>query len=174
MADGVVLNVGVHPAVLAAARARVAEGARAAERDPADVAIVVFAFCVIAGDRETARARVAPSVTWLCQRFPGLCDLAGRPLDPATREALRRLESDYARYDLVHAAGWAAAVRDAAFLPAEYVDAFALAGTGADVREKIEALARLGVGSLTIRPPSVEDWRPTVRAFAADVIGAAR
>ena len=174
VADGVVLNVGVHPAVLVAARARVAEGARAAGRDPADVAIVVFAFCVIAGDRETARARVAPSVTWLCQRFPGLCDLAGRPLDPATREALRRLESDYARYDLVHAAGWAAAVRDAAFLPAEYVDAFALAGTGAEVRGKVEALARLGVGSLTIRPPSTEDWRGTVRAFMAEVIPAFR
>jgi 5,10-methylenetetrahydromethanopterin reductase len=174
VADGVVLNVGVHPAVLAAARAKIAQGARAAGRDPAEVAIVVFAFCLIADDRETARARVAPSVTWLCQRFPELCALAGHPVDPATRKALARFGQDYARYDLVHAAGWAEAVRDAAFLPPQYVDAFALAGTGAEVRAQVDALAGLGVPSLTIRPPSSEDWHRTVRAFAGEVIPAFR
>ena len=33
--------------------------------------------------------------------------------------------------DLVHAARWSQAVSEAVFLPAEYVDAFALAGTAA-------------------------------------------
>src|SRR5262249_56362715 len=105
-------------------------------------------------DRGTGGGWVAGSVSWVCQRFPGLGALAGHPVDPATREALARFSQDYARYDLVHASGWAQAVRDAAFLPPEYVDAFALAGTGAEVRAQADALARLRVESLTIRPPS--------------------
>ncbi len=172
VADGVVLNVGVHPHVLAAALDRIHAGARAAGRDPATIEVIVFAFCAIHADRAVAAARLAPSVSWLCQRFPDLCALAGLALDSATCEALSRFDADYARYDLVHAGEWAQAVQDAAFLSRDYVDAFALGGPAADVAARLRELVRLGHSRVSIRPPSREDWRATVRAFAADVIPA--
>lgn len=174
LADGVVLNVGPHPRVLRSALDRVEAGARAAGRRPADLAVVAFFFCAITGDRASARARLKPSVSWFCQRFPRLCEVAGLPLDAAVRGQLDRFEGDYARYDLVHSAEWAQAVEEAAFLPDEYVEAFALGGTAADVVAQIRALRALGVERVSIRPPSPEDWRPTVRAFMAEVIPALR
>jgi 5,10-methylenetetrahydromethanopterin reductase len=172
VADGVVLNVGVHPAVLRVARERVEAGARAAGRQPADLTVVAFFFCAIAGDARAARERLKPSVSWFCQRFPSLCEIAGRPLDEALRAALGHFEGDYARYDLVHSDQWARAVRDAAFLPDDYVGAFALGGTAGDVVDRLRDVGRLGFDAVAIRPPSPEDWRPTVRAFMAEVIPA--
>lgn len=172
VADGVVLNVGVHPAVLQAAIGRVRAAAAAAGRDPDAVAVVVFAFCAIAEDAAEARARLKPSVSWLGQRFPALADLAGVPLDASGRAALRRFGEHYARYDLVHAAGWAQAMRDAAFLPDAFAEAFALGGTAGEVAERVRALRALGIREFAIRPPSREDWAPTVRAFAASVLPA--
>jgi 5,10-methylenetetrahydromethanopterin reductase len=170
VADGVVLNVGPHPAVLEAALARVGRGARAAGRTPADVAVVAFFFCAIADDGAAARARLKPSVSWLCQHFPGLAELAGLPLDAATRAALARFDADYARYDLVHADRWARAVADAAFLRDAYVDAFAVGGTAADVTARLDPIRTLGVGEIVIRPPAPDDWLPTVRAFTGEVV----
>jgi 5,10-methylenetetrahydromethanopterin reductase len=172
VADGVVLNVGAHPAVLAAARERIARGAREAGRDPAAIPVVAFFFCAIGDDGPAARARLKPSVSWFCQRFPDLCALAGLPLDDARRVALARFEADYARYDLVHSDQWARAVEDAAFLPDGYVDAFAVGGTAAEVARRLRAVGAAGFGEIAIRPPSAEDWRPTVRAFARGVIPA--
>lgn len=172
VADGVVVNVGAHPAVFRAALERIRAGARAAGRDAGQVEVVAFFFCAIDPDPAAARARLKPSVSWLCQHFPGLCELAGLPLDAAVRRELERFGADYARYDLVHSAEWVQAVREAAFLPAEYVEAFALGGTAADVVRKLRDLETLGVRSVAIRPPSPEDWRPTVRAFAEAVIPA--
>jgi 5,10-methylenetetrahydromethanopterin reductase len=174
VADGIVLNVGRHPAVLRAAREWIERGARAAGRAPTDVAVVVFFFCAIAGDRDIARARLKPSVSWFGQRFPGLCELAGLPLAPAVQGALARFDADYARYDLVHADRWAEAVRAADFLPVEYVEAFALGGTVADVVSQLDAVRALGFEEVVIRPPAPEDWRPTVRAFMDEVIPALR
>jgi 5,10-methylenetetrahydromethanopterin reductase len=173
VADGVVLNVGVHPAVVEAALARVRRAARAAGRDPEAVAVVAFAFCALAPDDARARARLRPSASWLCQRFPALAAAAGLQLDEHVRGALRRFDADYARYDLVHAEGWARAMRDAAFLPDACVDAFTLGGSAATVRTRLRALRDLGIREVAIRPPSREDWAPTMRAFAADVIARA-
>ena len=174
IADGVVVNVGAHPALLRAARERIDGGARAAGRDHRAIEVVAFFFCAIDATPEVARARLKPSVSWLCQHFPGLCDTAGLPLDAGVRAELRRLAADYTRYDLVHADRWAQAVELAAFLPDAYVDAFALGGTAADVIEQVRAVQALGFDHVLIRPPSTEDWRPTVRAFLDRVIPALR
>jgi 5,10-methylenetetrahydromethanopterin reductase len=174
VADGVVLNVGARPVLIQAALERLEAGARAAGRKASDLAVVVFFFCALAPDRAAARQRLKPSVSWFCQHFPGLCAMAGLPLDPALRAALGRFEADYARYDLVHSDQWSQAVQDAAFLPDEYVDAFALGGTAADVVAGLDAVRDLGFHEVAIRPPSSDDWRPTVRAFAAEVIPALR
>jgi 5,10-methylenetetrahydromethanopterin reductase len=174
VADGIVLNVGTRPAMIQAALERLEAGARAAGRKVSDVAVVVFFFCALAGDRATARQRLKPSVSWFCQHFPGLCAMAGLPLDPPLREALGRFQEDYARYDLVHSNQWTRAERDAAFLPDDYVDAFALGGAPADVVATLDAIRHLGLDELAIRPPSFEDWRSTVRAFGAEVIPALR
>jgi 5,10-methylenetetrahydromethanopterin reductase len=174
VADGVVLNVGVHPAVLRAALDRVRAGARAAGRRPEEVAVVAFAFCAIAEDRTAARRRLKPSVSWFCQRAPSLADLAGLPLAEPVRAELRRFDADYARYDLVHAEGWALAMRDASFLPDPYVDAFALGGTAAEVTAQLRDLQALGIPEVAIRPTCREDWRLTLRALAASVVPALR
>jgi 5,10-methylenetetrahydromethanopterin reductase len=170
LADGVVVNVGAHPDVLRAARAGIDAGARAAGRDPARVEAVAFFFCAIDPDAARARLHLKPSVSWFCHRFPGLCERVGLPLDAGLRQELGRFEADYARYDLVHSNAWTQAVSDAGFLPLEYVDAFALGGTGADVAERLRAVRALGFDHVVIRPPSPDDWYTTVQAFAADVI----
>jgi 5,10-methylenetetrahydromethanopterin reductase len=172
VADGVVLNVGSHPAVLQAVRERVEAGARAAGRSLAELSVVAFFFCVIAGDPAVAHERLKPSVSWFGLRFPGLCAMAGLPLDVPLRDALARFETDYARYDLVHSDRWAQAVRDAAFLPSPYVHAFALGGGAPEIAARLRTIRELGFEDVTIRPPSPEDWRPTVRAFMAEVIPA--
>lgn len=172
VADGVVVSVGTHPAVLAEARRRVAAGARAAGREPNAVDLVAFVFCAVDRDGARARARLRPSVSWFCQRFPDLCAQAGLPLDGALRAALARFDADYARYDLVHADAWEQALADAAFLPEAYVEAFAVGGTPAEVAGQLGALAARGVAHVVVRPPSSEDWGPTVEALGADVIPA--
>jgi 5,10-methylenetetrahydromethanopterin reductase len=174
VADGVVLNVGRHPAVLRAARERIERGARAAGRAPTDVSLIAFLFCAIADDGAIARARLKPSVSWFAHRFPGLCERAGLSPAPRVREALARFDADYARYDLVHADRWAQAVRDADFLPTEYVDAFALGGTAAEVAAELAGVRALGFDEVVIRPPAPEDWPPTVRAFMRQVMPALR
>jgi len=174
VADGVVLNVGAHPAVLDAAREAVERGARAAGRPAEAVAVVAFFFCAIDADAAAARVRLKPSVAWFCQRVPTLCDLAGLPLDAAIRAGVARFEADYARYDLVHADQWARAVRDAAFLADAYADAFALGGPAAEVTARLRQVAARGFDEIVIRPPSPDDWRPTVSAFMADVLPALR
>ncbi len=174
VADGIVLNVGCHPAVLRAARDRIDAGAHAAGRDPAGIEVVAFFLCAIGDDAATARARLRPSVSWFCQRFPRLCELAGLPLDAALQHELTRFQADYARYDLVHSAEWAQAVEDAAFVPLGYVDRFALGGTAADVTGQVRAIRALGFEHIAIRPPSADDWRPTVRAFIEHVMPALR
>jgi 5,10-methylenetetrahydromethanopterin reductase len=174
VADGVVVNVGAHPDVLRAAQVCVDAGALAAGRDPAALDRVAFFFCAIDADPARARARLKPSVSWFCQRFPGLCELAGLPLGTTLRQELGRFEADYARYDLVHAEAWAQAIADTAFLPPGYADAFALGGPPEDVAGRLRAVQALGFDHVVIRPPSPEDWRPTVRAFGEQVIPALR
>jgi 5,10-methylenetetrahydromethanopterin reductase len=172
--DGVVLSVGVAPRAVAAALEHVHAGARRAGRDPAAVPVVAFAFAAVARDRAGARARLKPSVSWFCQRFPGLAEQAGVALPAPVRAGLARFEANYARYDLVHAEGWARAMRDAAFLPDACVDALALGGSPADLVAQLQAIRALGIPEVVIRPPSREDWAPTVRAVIADVIPAVR
>jgi alkanesulfonate monooxygenase SsuD/methylene tetrahydromethanopterin reductase-like flavin-dependent oxidoreductase (luciferase family) len=174
VADGVVLSVGVHPAVLAAALERVRAAARRAGRDPAELAVVAFAFCALAADPALARARLKPSVSWFCLRVPALAEAAGLPLGDAVRAQLRRFDADYARYDLVHAEGWARAMREAAFLPDAYVDAFALGGPPAEVAARLRAIHALGIREAVIRPCAREDWADTMRSVAAAVLPALR
>src|SRR5262249_31901953 len=172
VADGVVLNVGIHPVVLRTALERVRMGARSAGRMPGEIAVVAFAFCAIADDRPTARMRLQPSVAWFCPRVPWLTAVGGLPLAEPVRAALRHFEADYARYDLVHAEGWAQAMRDASFLPDSYVDAFALCGTPADVTTQLRGLQALGIDEVAIRPTCRDDWAPTMRALAQSVMPA--
>jgi 5,10-methylenetetrahydromethanopterin reductase len=173
VADGVIVNVGRHPAVLDAARDRIRAGALAAGRKPEDVHLIVFFFCAVGPDGRAARARLTPSVSWFWQRFPALCARAGLSVGADAGE-LARFEGDYARYDLVHSDAWDQAMRDAAFLASAYVDAFAIGGTAGEVVAQLRAVRALGVEHVVIRPPSHEDWRPTVRAFGREVIPALR
>jgi 5,10-methylenetetrahydromethanopterin reductase len=172
VADGVFVNVGRHPDVLRHAVERVHAGARAAGRKPEDVDAVAFFFCAIDPDGRMARARLGPSVSWFWQHFPELCARAGLRVDAGTGRELARFQADYARYDLVHSVTWDQAMRDAAFLSSAYVDAFAVGGTAAEVTAQLQAVRALGFEHVAIRPPSPEDWRPTVRAFMREVIPA--
>ncbi|MGH7264825.1 MAG: LLM class flavin-dependent oxidoreductase, partial [Candidatus Rokuibacteriota bacterium] len=172
--DGVIVNVGRHPAVLGAACERIRAGALAAGRTPEAVHVVVFFFCAIDPDGAAARARLTPSVSWFWQRFPALCVRAGLPAGPGAARELARFEADYARYDLVHSDTWDQAMRDATFLSSAYVDAFAIGGTAGEVVAQLQAVRALGVDHVVIRPPSHDDWQPTVRAFGREVIPAFR
>jgi 5,10-methylenetetrahydromethanopterin reductase len=174
VADGVIVNVGRHPAVLDAARERIRTGALAAGRKPEDVHVIVFFFCAVDPDGPAARARLTPSVSWFWQRFPALCARAGLSAGADAAGELARFQADYARYDLVHSDAWDQAMRDAAFLASAYVDAFAIGGTAGEVVAQLRAVQALGVEHVVIRPPSHEDWRPTVRAFGREVIPAVR
>jgi len=144
LADGAIVMNGVAPELVAAAIEQVHAGAREAGRDPAEIAIVVWAACHASPSRgEHSFAAVKFNVARTILRpLPG-------PLDELTRRtaAVVRECYDYAQHGDARAA-FAASIPDA------LVPRFAFAGTPAAISEQIAALAAIGVDEVALAVPS--------------------
>lgn len=148
IADGAILLSGVAPAPLAAATARVQEGAAAAGRPP--VPMTVSAFCRVTDDVERDARELKPICAGIAQNGGAqFLALAGVHVDvPA------HVPGVYP--DLVHAEDWDAAVRacdpyvpDAAV--ATFAREFCLFGTAKEIVSRIGEAADAGADAVFLQ-----------------------
>jgi 5,10-methylenetetrahydromethanopterin reductase len=148
IADGVILLSGVAPGPLAAATARVQDGAATAGR--AAVAMTVSAFCRVTDDVPRAARELKPICARIAQNGgASFLALAGVHVDVP-----ERLPDVYP--DLVHAEDWDAAVRacdpyvsDAA--AAAFAREFCLYGTATDIVDRIASVREAGADAVFLQ-----------------------
>ena len=150
IADGVLISVGAHPALLDAALSRVREGATAAGRDPEHIDVGFVVSLAIAEDPAEARRAARPLAAKKAKDFarsthpvPG--DL--RSLLPSAHRLLERY--DY-RFHFNPDAPHNELVTD------ELLDAFTVAGTAAECAERVERIGAFleerGAGRIVFQP----------------------
>jgi 5,10-methylenetetrahydromethanopterin reductase len=150
VADGVLVSVGAHPALLERAMTRVLDGVRAAGRDPGDVDVGFVVSLAIAEDEAEARRAARPLAAKKAKDFaasahPGPDDL--RPLLPAARRLRERYDYRFHfKPDAPHNE----------FVTDDLLDAFTVAGTTARCAARIEGIAAFlegrGTGRLVFQP----------------------
>ena len=142
VADGVIVQVGLHPACLDWAKERIAAGARRGGRRLEEVDLVCSTFSAFGPDRAACRDRLRPLMVQF-YRLPRLIEIAG--LDPIPVPP----EKPYP--DFGHAVDWDEAMRMARWVPDEAVEHFHLLGTPAEAVERIQALAAAGIHEVFLR-----------------------
>ena len=130
-------------------------------RDPSEVKIVYRLPCSISDDGREAREIVKGKIARTAMTYLGRLHRRGELHDEQDQKAVERL---WREYDTYHHMGpeHSYLVRD------EWVDRFALAGTGEQVREKVKAILRVGVDEITIIP--FGEQASVIERFAKEVI----
>ena len=170
IADGVILLSGVSPATLAAAGARVREGAAAAGRRRA-VPLTVSAFCTVTDDVAAAAARQLKPVCASIAQNGGADFLA---LAGIRAEVPAKVEGVYP--DLVHAEDWEAAteicsawVSDEAAV--RFAEEFCLVGTADAIADRLRKLHAAGVDEVLLQHVgSYEPPTELIEAVGAEVL----
>ncbi|MEV0911825.1 LLM class flavin-dependent oxidoreductase [Streptomyces hokutonensis] len=174
IADGVILLSGVSPRTLAAAMARVREGAEAAGRSAGKLPVTVSAFCEVTDDIEADARLIKPICASIAQNGgASFLALAGIDVDvPATVEGVYP--------DLVHAEDWDTAVEIcSAWISDEaavrFAEEFCLFGTATQITERLRALRASGVTDVFLQHVGSYD-PPTdlIETIGASVLPALR
>ena len=150
VADGAVLMTGIHPGAVAQARELIADGARAAGRNPDDVETIFTATTIIKDDIQEAREIARPLAV---QR---LMEDTNRPWLKAAGIDLGDLELPAGLWDLYpdvpHAEDWEKARELCAFLPddalAALCDTMGLIGTPEHCANRIRQAEQAGLTHL--------------------------
>jgi 5,10-methylenetetrahydromethanopterin reductase len=153
IADGNVLSVLSMPAYVRWARARIAEGARAAGRT-APLGLAAFAFFAVGSDGARAKAALRPSVAFY--------------LAAGGRNALTDAYGISDELEAMLAAGGAGAVERE--MPDRWLDDLAVAGDPDECAEKVRRLLDAGADSVVLFPMPSERSEEMVRVGAADVL----
>jgi 5,10-methylenetetrahydromethanopterin reductase len=162
LADGVIMMVGIRPAMVRAAIAHVHAGAGRAGRDPAAVRLVLWTACLVSDDSpgaavEAVKANVARAVL---RRLP----LAVEGLE-STGLAAIRAAYDYARHSDPEAP-------HARLVPDRLVGDFAIAGATERCARQLACLAGLGLHEIALAVPDAGfDDRAALLARAARAAG---
>ena len=172
VADGVLINVGIHPAAMGEARRRLEIGARKARRDPQSLEVIYVSRITIDRDREAAQAMARPiCVQWVTEtyrarwlRLAGL-EIPDIKLPP---EVLRLYP------DIVHAEDWEEARRLTDFLSdsivAQICDAIGLFGPPDDILSKLSELEEQGVRRLLLQTTESYDFpESTLQSFRDEI-----
>ncbi len=142
VADGVILGNLLTPEILGFARAHVQQGARAAGRDPAAIALVGWATCIVADDPQPAREMLRGSAGHSIANSPDVVlDILG--FEPA---AIATVRAAYA------AGGPAATVPH---VTTDMVDRFNLVDTPQNLVGRLRLLQEAGVQEFTVLMPAV-------------------
>jgi 5,10-methylenetetrahydromethanopterin reductase len=161
VADGVVVQAGVHARLVQDALARVEAGAAAAGRDPRDVVVCARVGCAV--DRDRTRARDAMR-GYAADAAKTVFDAVPRDRVPAELvDDLERLDAGYDVYGRGSGGAHDALVGDA------LLDAFAIAGEPAEVAERFNRLAALGISRIVVRGAGVRDAAGFARTLADEV-----
>ena len=150
VADGLLLRVALHPKVVETAMEHLAEGAKRAGRDSAEIAVIYFAHAIIRDDLQEARELARPHcVRWLMKkamarglREAGI-DLEGLEMPQELAEGRPEAMETLNLYpDLHHAEDWERAMRLCAFIPqdilAQICDAIGFIGTPAYCAQRLQ------------------------------------
>ena len=133
VADGVLLQVGLHPRSVELARQHLEAGARRAGRNPADLEMVLCATTIIMDDQQEAREMARPLCVQRLVEKSHAPYLQAAGIDARGLEIPPELSELYP--DIPHAEDWEKARRLCSFLPdeilAQMCDAIGLVGTPA-------------------------------------------
>jgi len=151
VADGVLLQVGLHPGAVAMARQHLEIGAKRAGRDPNELEIILCATTIIMDDQQEAREVARPlCVQRLVEKTHGPY-LQAAGIDATDLEIpVKELSELYP--DIPHAEDWERAKQLCAFLPqdilAEMCDAIGLIGTPEYCAQRIRQAEADGISHL--------------------------
>jgi len=153
VADGALLSVGVHPAMMDSAWRRLEAGALKAGRDPHSLEVIYVSRVYVAKDVETARAMARPiCAQWAIEpyRAQWLREAGLEIPDIELPPELKRLYPD-----IPHAENWEEARRLTSFLSdkmvAEICDVIGLFGTPEYFARKLAELERHGLRRLFLQ-----------------------
>ncbi len=150
VADGVLLQVGIHPKAMELARQHLEAGARRAGRNPDDLEMVLCATTIIMDDQQEAREMARPlCVQRLVEKSHApYLQVAG--IDARGLEIPPELSELYP--DIPHAEDWEKARRLCSFLPdeilAQMCDAIGLVGTPEYCAQQLQQAEANGIKHL--------------------------
>lgn len=172
VADGVLLQVGIHPKAVEIARKRLDEGARRAGRDPSELKIIQCATTVIHEDQDEARELVRPMCV---QRIiEGSHDeyLKAAGVDVGELDIPEELNELYP--DVIHAEDWERAKELCQFLPndllAKMCDVIGLIGTPEYCAQRVLQAEADGIDHLYLMTSATYDYPHRELAAFRDVI----
>jgi len=157
VADGLILRVALHPKALETARKNLAEGAKRAGRDPAEIDVIFMPLAIIRDDMEEAREMARPHcVRWLMMEAMarGLgesgIDLDRLDMPKELREGRPEALQVLNLYpDLHHAEDWELARRLCAFIPsdvlAQICDVLGFIGTPEHCAQRLQEAHANGI-----------------------------
>jgi 5,10-methylenetetrahydromethanopterin reductase len=140
VADGALIS-GM-PDQLSASIASVRDGEREAGRALGSTRILLWTTVAVDADREAARTAVRGSVARRALNSYARLTRTGR-VDPEDQEALDRLQREHDQGHL-----WEAGYAD--LVPERWIDRFAIAGTPAEVRARLEAAVQTGAEEISM------------------------
>lgn len=156
--DGLILGDMAEPEVVRQAVELVAEGARAAGRDPSKIAIVAWLSTVVTDDVAGAISKLRPNMA-----------MALGGMHPECRKALGFSEEQLAAIKKSSESG---TISKEVFSDAD-ISKLAVIGPAEDCVEKMREIAARGVSQLAIRVPAavadVIDFESNLEAFSTDV-----
>jgi probable F420-dependent oxidoreductase len=163
IADGVILTRSTL-ATAAIIKEQLAEGARLAGRDPAQIVVTTLLPAAVAEGRAEALDTLRPGLAFYAGFFP--------------RYNRMMVEHGYVEEAMAIASAWSRGDRDAAVraVSDELIDATSVVGTPAECRERVEAYRRSGIDVPILSPfargPGAKaKFEAVIRACAPEVDG---
>lgn len=144
LADGVIVQAGLHPAVLRYCIEQIHAGAREASRDPAEIELVLSTVCVHTGDRARDLDTARPLLGWFYAAASQYLTMAGE-------EVTQRAPDGPVFPDLGHALNWDEAVAACQFVSPTAVEKFCLIGSPEEWLPTLESLAEIGIDHFFMR-----------------------
>ena len=140
IADGIILLVGIDDNYVRLARERIDAGAKAANRDPRQIEIVLWVPCSVS-ERGPAKDAVKAHVARVVKHpLPFV-------LDEREQKILEEIRQAYNYYEHMQQTASQAQV-----IPDWLVDKFAIAGTRAECRAQVERLRKTGIHQIALIP----------------------
>lgn len=169
-ADGVMIGTGLFPELIQGSLEHVHEGARDAGRDPADVETWLFAKANIAAERETAVEEITMALAASANHaFRHTLD--GKMVPEEYVEPIRELQERYVSHEHEQTGDTLnKRLPDELGLTDYLADRFAVVGTPADCRAKLDEIEAVdGLDGVLLTALS-EDERGLVRRMGQDVL----
>src|SRR5262249_41356470 len=159
IADGIILLVGIDDNYIRFAKERIDAGAKAANRDPKQIEIVLWVPCSVS-ERLPAKDAVKAHVARVIKHpLPFV-------LDEREQKVLEEIRQAYNYYEHMQQTAM-----QAQLIPDWLVDKFAIAGTRAECRTQVDRLKKSGIHQVGLIPygPGGGDREETLKEFAAAV-----